>query len=506
MAQSRRPPPLPPLSASADIDDTRSFAPAPGRRRRRRRAHAGTSLSGGAGGAGGGVHLRRRLRRFARFARTLAALPAVASFALAAFVVYVATDPLVVLHPFSVESTLRFAGSGAGIDDPRRDAAQYLKAQAGIGLYALVALLSLVHLRRVLDFHRRSPHFALVLAVLLLGMAWSDAPVAVLTGTVQVGIGTQLAVLFAITRPPDASGLRALCAVLLGALVAVHAAGLVLFVAYGFEPGPFLDGTLRYGGLAGHPNGLGGQCVLGLWAALALVLRHRDGRFLRGLAIAGFVVFGFALATTGSGTAIIATALTVIATLVVHFTYRLSARVRGAAVLGALLLGVVGSGTYALAFTSQDLVEQVAGSVGKDATLTGRTDLWAAAAQAVSERPLLGWSFDDHQTVKAVPEFDIPFNHYHNGFLDTLVNGGALLGALVLYELARFLSMHFSAAGPRRRREPLLLIPFVVLVLLNMSEYSILRPLSLFYVVFQCAWCLLRLQQDAPSAAGRRRR
>ena len=452
---------------------------------------------------GVGVGPLRRLRRLRQFTRALLAGPAAASLALGALLAYVAIDPLILLHPFDSETALRFAGDGGGSDDARRDAAQYLKAQAGIALYGLVALLSLVHLRAMLEFHRRSPHFALVLAVLLLGMAWSDAPVSVLTGTIQVAIGTQLAVLLAITRPRGASGLRALCTVLLATLVPIHAAGLVLFVAYGFEPTPFLDGSARYGGLAGHPNGLGGQCVLGLWAALAVMLTHRDVRALRALALVGFVAFGFGLATSGSGTAIIASVLAASTTLAVHYTYRLSARARGGAVLGALLLGVLVCGGYAIAFTAQDFVGHVTGSVGKDATLTGRTELWATATTAISERPWLGWSFDDHATVKGVREFDIPFNHYHNGFLDTLVNGGVLLGALVLYELARFVTMYFSGA---RRREPLLLIPLIVLVLLNLSEYSLLRPLSSFYVVFQCAWCLLRMQQDAALGAGRRRR
>ena len=446
-----------------------------------------------------GAGPRRKLRRLHRFGGLLLARPAAVSLALGAFLAYVTTDPLVLLHPFDADGAIRFASNGGGVDDGRRDAAQHLKAQAGIALYGFVALLSLVHLRAVLDFHRRSPHFVLVLAVLLLGMTWSDAPVSVLTGTVQVATGTQLAVLFAITRPPGTSGLRALCSVLLATLVPIHAAGVLLFVHYGYEPTSFLQGSARYGGVAGHPNALGGQCVLGLWAALGVWLRHRDRRALRALALVGFVAFGFGLATTGSGTAIIASVLVTTATLAVHHAYRLSAHARVGVVLGALLLGVLGGGAYALTFTSQDLVEQVTGSVGKDSTLTGRTELWSTAMIAISRRPLLGWSFDDHATVKAEREFDIPFNHYHNGFLDTLVNGGALLGALVLYELVRFVTMHFSASGTRRR-EPLLLIPLVVLVLLNMSEYSILRPLSLYYVVFQCAWCLLRLQELGPAA------
>ena len=420
---------------------------------------------------------------------------------LGALLFYVTTDPLILAHPFDSGTALRFAGDGGGVDDPRRGAAQHLKAQAGIALYALVALLSLVHLRGTLEFHRGSPHFALVLAVLLLGAAWSDAPVSVVTGTVQVAVGTQLAVLFAITRPPGASGSRALCSVLLWTLVPIHAAGLALFFYYGSELSPFLEGVQRYPGLAGHPNTLGGQCVLGLWAALSVVLAHREAKLLRALALVGFVVFGFGLATSGSGTAIIASTLAIVATLTVHYAYRLSARMRAAAVLGGLFAGVLGFGAYALAFTSEDLVEQVAGSVGKDATLTGRTELWATAAAAIAERPLLGWSFDDHATVKGVPQFDMSFNHYHNGFLDTLVNGGALLGALVLYELVRFVRMHFAVAGARQRREPLLLVPLAILILLNLSEYSLLRPLSPFYIVFQCAWCLLRVQQDAAPAA-----
>lgn len=404
-------------------------------------------------------------------------------------------DFLPLLHPFDSESTQRFGSDGSGTDDSRRAAVQELKATVGLALYALTALLTALHWRDVVEFHRRSPHFLMIIGVLLTGWLGSVEPSSVLTGTIQVAVGTHLAILFAITRPLRSSGLAALCNAILVPLGVLHAAGVALFFYYGFDVLTFIEGTNRFAGLAGTPNSLGGEAVLGTWAALTLMLRFRARRWNRRAAMACLCFFAFGLATAGSGTAIIASAVVILGTLGVHYGYLLTARTRVVMALALLFVCVVGAGAYASRYTTQDLVEQVAGSVGKDATLTGRTELWSTGLAAISERPVLGWGFDDHATVKADPLYDVPFNHYHNGFLDTMVAGGMVLVALLLYEMIRFLGMHFHMASYPRQCEPLLLMPLLILVLLNLSEYSVLRPLSSFYVVFQCAWCLLRVQE-----------
>jgi O-antigen ligase len=56
------------------------------------------------------------------------------------------------------------------------------------------------------------------------------------------------------------------------------------------------------------------------------------------------------------------------------------------ALLFALILAALGIALYADTASLLDLL-------GKDATLTGRTDIWGAVIELVAEKPLLGWGY-----------------------------------------------------------------------------------------------------------------
>ena len=77
--------------------------------------------------------------------------------------------------------------------------------------------------------------------------------------------------------------------------------------------------------------------------------------------------------------------------------------------------------------------------VGKDVTLTGRTEIWEVALAAIEHRPVLGWSYDSHQSVFDDPSYTVPYTQYHNGFLDTLVAGGAVLMLVLGVHVRAFL-------------------------------------------------------------------
>ncbi len=112
--------------------------------------------------------------------------------------------------------------------------------------------------------------------------------------------------------------------------------------------------------------------------------------------------------------------------------------------LGVTLGGVVG-GLYALA---PDILFE---ALGKDASLTGRTDIWSAVMAAAEARPLQGYGFaafwtDDSSPAKWIRHqlgWTVPTAH--SGWMDLLVQLGAVgvalftlaLGAAVLAALVR---------------------------------------------------------------------
>jgi O-antigen ligase len=59
-------------------------------------------------------------------------------------------------------------------------------------------------------------------------------------------------------------------------------------------------------------------------------------------------------------------------------------------------------------------------SVGRDETLTGRTEVWAAVIPALESQMLLGYGFGSFWTDSRRAKYDIPTAH--NGYLDIMLS------------------------------------------------------------------------------------
>jgi exopolysaccharide production protein ExoQ len=120
-------------------------------------------------------------------------------------------------------------------------------------------------------------------------------------------------------------------------------------------------------------------------------------------------------------------------------------------------------------------------SLGRDATLTGRTDIWDAALEQVSNRPLLGFGYKSFWLEEGLQSREIFYRtswkvpNSHNGYLDLLLDlGGLGLGAFLLS-----LGMSFvrAIAWLRLHAGPEGLYPLVCLcyiVLYNVTESTLL--------------------------------
>ena len=71
-------------------------------------------------------------------------------------------------------------------------------------------------------------------------------------------------------------------------------------------------------------------------------------------------------------------------------------------------------------------------SLGRDDTLTGRTDTWAQLVPVVMSQPLFGCGFGSFWTTARRDFYEM--SHGHNGYLDVLLELG--LWALVLHCVA----------------------------------------------------------------------
>jgi len=414
------------------------------------------------------------------------------------FFIY-ASEFLILLDPFNAESNLVFSGSGDGGDgDVREDEVAAIKSSVGIYIYASTLFLAYFHIPEILSLLRRNIHFVLTMAVVLVGMAVSTNPTKVLFSVIQLSVGFLIAALYAINHHKSHRWDIRFCCTILLTLMAVQLISFYLFYINEIDVEAFIFGSQRYGGLSGNPNTAGAQAVIGVWLGFYLLLDFESSKNLRLISLIAILLCAATIFLSGSGTS---TAAAILVAGIMIWLRILIVIKHGVKRMVYFLLGLLAIslffGGYFVNNSTEDLTDTFTTSLGKQSDFTGRTELWATAGAAIWERPLLGWSLDFHETVQENRSFELPtgISHYHSGYLDTLVSGGLILGLFILYNFWRYIKTFWH----RFTETPFIygmVGPLVILVVMNFSEYSLLRPLNILYQLYLCVYCLLLLTKD----------
>jgi len=131
------------------------------------------------------------------------------------------------------------------------------------------------------------------------------------------------------------------------------------------------------------------------------------------------------------------------------------------------------------------------GAVGKDATLTGRTELWPAVVEMIEKKPWLGYGYgafwlkdnSESSTIIQTVQWNAP--NAHNGFLDLWLGLG-LLGLLVF--LIGFVVNLLRAIYLIRLDETYvnmwLLIYITFIIFSNLTETTLLEQNSLEWILY----------------------
>ena len=299
---------------------------------------------------------------------------------------------------------------------------------------------------------------------------------------------------------PDDTGRRALALVLttqfgfyLGAALpgrrmvqAIAAAGLVLAAGslvvsitmprYGVEQ---LVNIGCWRGLWDTKNALAAFMTIGaLAAACAAILPGARRR----LWIASFALCGFDLLMSRGKTSLVCLLLG----LVLLAVFSLAKRGPAWAVLA-----VWGSGAAGLAagFAAVVVPDAFFHAIGKDPTLTGRTQIWTAVLGQVAHRPLTGFGFAAFWTKQSVPAMVVAKQtgwlapEAHNGWLDLLAQVGWIGAALA--SLGCLVGLVFAIARLSRRDDgwfsPIYLVIFLAM---SLAESVLLSANDLIWVVF----------------------
>jgi O-antigen ligase len=174
-------------------------------------------------------------------------------------------------------------------------------------------------------------------------------------------------------------------------LVGVIAAAFVILIAGSFALGMLAPGVGRmqaehpgaWSGLWTHKNTLGGIMALGVAVCASAALMAPARRALWGAAALGALAL---VVLSTSKTALLASllGLAVIVGGIVVRRGALHATIVATLTATSLVVGL------SIVLVAPDLL---VGAIGRDLTLTGRTDIWQAAAPFVDARPWLGYGY-----------------------------------------------------------------------------------------------------------------
>ena len=235
-------------------------------------------------------------------------------------------------------------------------------------------------------------------------------------------------------------------------------------------------------GLWPQKNELGFNMVIGVQACLATALLDTKGRLWW---IAGAALCVSLLALSRSGTSLIC----LMASGALLAGLSLSRKRPVGAIIAAFLAGCVALVLASVMILDVNLLFQ---AIGKDPTLTGRTDVWAAVMRRVAERPVLGYGYGAFWTDRFGPAlqvrreagWDVP--SAHNGWLDVLLQ----LGWTGVVMVAGYFALTAAAAMRRlfsRSDGHWAAMYAVAFLILSLSESDILRQNSLEWILFVAA-------------------
>jgi len=368
--------------------------------------------------------------------------------------------------------------------DPEIVAANLFKQKFQLANYALILILLVLNIRSFIAFFWKEKTLFFVMAVLAATAFVSENPDRVFVNLFHLSFGIFAVWVYFSDYNRTYNPTKSACRI---TLIATALPMVGSFMIWLFHPDTSIDQIMagsRYGGLSGNPNIYGGVCVIAAWALFGLIYLAPPKRILsQAICLIAMGIILFNVWSTGSATTMLAVCI-VGSLLILEKTYGYFS-IRNRLILITIIF-IVGF-TFIFKIFVQEGVEQVAvdatDAVGKDLTLTGRTDIWDIGFAAFIEQPILGWSYDNHETVKNTRAYEIPYNHYHNGFLDTLVVGGLVLGFVVILNFVTFVRRYQKASRGVVDLFPLS-VGVITALILNLTEYSMFRSNSPVWEVY----------------------
>jgi exopolysaccharide production protein ExoQ len=189
-------------------------------------------------------------------------------------------------------------------------------------------------------------------------------------------------------------------------------------------------------GIFTHKNVLGQVMAVGTLASLHRIRASRRGRLRSVAKSAVFLVVAFV--SKSSTSILIIVYLHCISGIIMLFRRGTAARILGAS-LTVLLIPIF----VTVALFPDFFLEMV----GKDPTLTGRTELWEIVTNEIYQRPMLGWGYfafwgsANPIAIAISTELGWTPAHAHNGLLELLLELGIIGAAIFIVIFVRNIAL-----------------------------------------------------------------
>jgi O-antigen ligase len=353
-------------------------------------------------------------------------------------------------------------------------------------LYGIVVGLCVRHSRELLRVATRSRLLLAVVAWALLSVFWSDAASLTLRRSVALALTTLLGLFIAARY--DRDEIFDIVSWVLAIVLVASIAVVVLLPAYGLDQ---LRGD-AWRGIFDTKNELGRIATLSavVWLLRTLV-RPRSV-----LSWAILLTAFLAIDRSQSRTSLVV--FLALGALIAALPM-LRAREELAVASCAFLAITFGSVTYWLL----EHPGRAVGAVNASTTLTGRTEIWNAVWTMIERHFWFGYGYSafwrglDGPSAFVWTAVGSTPPHSHNGFLDTLVDLGAL--GLILLALALVTTLGLAWSAMRRAGSVVQAWPFVFVVFLllyNLTESSLVARNSLFWILYVAAAGSLAVERD----------
>lgn len=339
------------------------------------------------------------------------------------------------------------------------------------GLYALSGLMLMHKPKTVIGIFRRQWPLLGLMILVAASVLWSMRPEKTMLSAVHLFGILLIAAAAALHYRHDPWSLPKHLSYLLGVNMILQVGAALLMPSYA------IDWQGRWQGLTSHPNTLGALAYTTIWANGVMLICRRPGNPLPHLAFV--LLAAMAMLEANSVTSIVTTSCSLIAVLVLAKLADLGARRKfflGLLVIACAMILIV------CLVASQFDMGWVLESFGRDSNFTGRTSVWSDALSAISRRPLLGWSFDDHAFL--IETENMPYPTYHNGWLDLGVSGGLVSIILFLALLATWTRAFFRRGGIAASIMPFSISFVVGYMVHNLTEASLLAARGQMWQIF----------------------